>query len=193
MTLPLKKLLLMSLTVFTLTAGGLYYFATHYGIHKPQGGDFTLHSVGKDVSLHDFKGKGVILYFGYTSCPDVCPVSMSKLAKVIKKLSPEEQSKLQVVFVSVDTRGDTPEKAQSYASFFMPGAVGLTGSKAEVDAVVQKYGTAYSIEDMPKSALGYSVEHPTSFFLVNRKGKFEKSIPTETPTDEMVQYLRDLF
>lgn len=189
----LKKLLLLSFLVSILMTGGLFYFVTNNGVSVPQGGDFTLHSAGKDVSLHDYKGKGVVLYFGYTSCPDVCPVSMSKLAKAMKKLSPEDQAKLQVVFVSVDHRGDTPEKAQSYASYFMPGAVGLTGSKAEIDSVVKLYGAGYMIEDTKKSAMGYSVQHPTSFFLVNRNGKFEQTIPTELSTDELAQELKNLI
>lgn len=190
---PFKKLFILSLLTSTLITGGLFYFLTKNEVRLPLGGDFTLHSVGKDVSLHDYKGKGVVLYFGYTSCPDVCPVSMSKLSKAMKKLSPDDQAKLQVVFISVDHRGDTPEKAQGYASYFMPGAVGVTGSKAEIDSVVKLYGAGYMIEDTKKSAMGYSVQHPTSFFLVNRKGNFEQTIPTELSTDEIAQELKNLI
>jgi protein SCO1/2 len=188
----LKWLGISFLISLMLTAGFAFYAYQH--LQGPKlGGDFTLQSVNGPVSLHDFKGKEVILYFGYTSCPDVCPTSMSRLSKIIHSLPANEQEKVQPIFVSVDTKKDTPKKAQDYVSFFFKGAIGLSGSPQELEKVTHLYGTMYLIENDPKSALGYSVQHPTSFFLIDRNGNYSSSLPTEAPLEALKQEIEALL
>jgi protein SCO1/2 len=147
------------------------------------------------VSLHDFKGQGVVLYFGYTACPDICPISLSKLSKIVSQMTDEERQRLAVLFVSVDYRKDTPEKAQNYVSYFFKGTKveGLIGSKKEIDQVTDAYKTSYIIEDDPKSALGYTVEHPTDFYFIDKKGTFVSALPTEAPNSEIKKGLESIL
>ena len=137
------------------------------------------------VALHDFRGRAVVLYFGYTRCPDVCPLSLGKLATVIKTLPPGLRDRIVPIFVSVDSRGDTPTSVGTYATFFDPKAIGVTGTKEEIDRVTRAYGASYVLRDSPGSALGYSVEHPTSFYLVNPSGNLTATMPTEAPKEEL--------
>ncbi|MDR3605824.1 MAG: SCO family protein [Oligoflexia bacterium] len=185
----------LSIGAGILFAGGLYWFARQSTQAPTIGGDFTLHSTRGPVSLHDFKGRPVVLYFGYTSCPDVCPLSMSKLSRVVAQLPEAVRKNLELVFVSVDYRKDTPEKAQNYVSFFFKGAqaVGLTGSKEEIDRVVSLFKTGYVIEDVPTSALGYSIQHPSDFFLIDKRGKFSALLPTEESNEELKKGLESIL
>lgn len=190
---PFLRALIWS-AVIALVISGAAGFTFYRRLQPPKrGGDFTLHSSAGPVSLHDFKGKAVVIYFGYTSCPDVCPISLGKLSQTLTTFSNAERAKLQTLFVSVDHRGDTPMKAQDYAQFFMKDAIGLTGSKPEIDAVVHLYGTSYVIEDTKKSAMGYSVQHSSSFFLVDDDGDFVGTVSTDVATDVLAKELRKIL
>jgi protein SCO1/2 len=179
-------------------SAGLFLWA-HEKLKTPLvGGDFTLHSVHGPVALHDLAGKGVVLYFGYTSCPDVCPLSLSKLSHTVAGLTEAQRRNFAFLFVSVDYRKDTPEKAQTYVSYFFKGspaaqAEGLTGTKGEIDQVTALYKTSYVIEDDPKSALGYTVEHPTDFYFIDKKGRFSSALPTDAPDAELKKGLEEIL
>lgn len=181
-----------SLTALVISA--VAGFLVYRSVQPPhRGGDFTLHAPQGPVSLHDFAGKGVVVYFGYTSCPDVCPISLGKLSQALSSFSEKERAKIQTLFVSVDHRGDTPKKAQDYAQFFMKDAVGVTGSKEEIDAVVHRYGTSYVIEDTKKSAMGYTVQHSSSFFLVDDDGDFVGTVSTDSSSEALEKELRKIL
>src|SRR5574343_1567339 len=94
----------------------------------PVGGDFTLQSADGPVSLHDFRGKLVLLYFGYTFCPDICPTSLTATAAGLQQLTPEEARRVAMLFVSVDPKRDTPAHLKEYAAFFHPNITGATGT-----------------------------------------------------------------
>ncbi len=94
----------------------------------PSGGDFTLHSKDGPVSLHDFKGKVVLLFFGYASCPDICPTSLAFSTKALNTLNEDELAQVQPLFVSIDPQRDSVDKMAEFVSFFHPGFIGLTGS-----------------------------------------------------------------
>ncbi len=189
----LWKMILVFACLFAVITGGLFLAANWGARGKTLGGDFILHSSQGDFSLKEARGKVAVLYFGYTSCPDVCPVSMSKLTQMLKTLPEDKRSRILLVFISVDSRGDTPEKAQQYASFFLKEAKGVTGSREEIDRVVRLYGTNYLFEETPGSAMGYAVQHSTSFFLVDPRGRFVEKIPTETTSEELKAKILALF
>mgnify|MGYP000967679565 FL=1 len=110
----------------------------------PEGGDFTLQSADGPVSLGDFRGKVVLLYFGYTYCPDVCPTSLAATAEALKALNPDELARVAVILVSVDPKRDTPARLKEYAEFFHPAMVGVTGTPEEIAAVAKRYGVFYA-------------------------------------------------
>lgn len=107
-------------------------------------GDFTLQSAAGPVSLKDYRGKVVLIYFGYTYCPDVCPTSLAATAQGLALLKPEELAKVAMIFISVDPERDTPARLKDYAEFFHPSIVGVTGTPDKVADVAKRYGVFYA-------------------------------------------------
>lgn len=143
---------------------------------KQFGGEFTLTQDGKAVSLSDFKGKIVVMYFGYASCPDVCPTSLAMIGAAMKSLSPEELESVQGIFISVDPERDKGDALMKYAQYFHKDFIGITGTLDEIQAVSKQYGSYYAKVDSG-SALNYLVDHTSTTFIIDRNGKFFESQP----------------
>ncbi|MBI4741688.1 MAG: SCO family protein, partial [Betaproteobacteria bacterium] len=109
----------------------------------PRGGDFTLQGAQGAVALQSYRGKVVLMYFGYTFCPDVCPTSLSLMAQAISGLEAGERERVQGIFISVDPGRDTPARLKEYAPFFHPSIVGISGSAEQLAAVARQYGASY--------------------------------------------------
>ncbi|WOE75828.1 SCO family protein [Alterisphingorhabdus coralli] len=138
------------------------------------GGSFTLtNQDGETVSDSDFAGQYRIMYFGYTYCPDVCPVDLQKMVKgfaEFEKAHPERAAKIQPIFVTIDPARDTPEVLKSYVNAFHPRLIGLTGSETDIDAVREKFAVhAEKVED--ESATEYLVDHSRQAYLLDAAGK----------------------
>lgn len=142
-----------------------------------QGGDFSLATGAGDVKLSDFRGKALVLYFGFASCPDVCPMALSYLNGVLNKF--EKRDEVQVLFVSVDYKRDTPDSVSQYASFFNKDFVGATGTKEQIDEAAKKYGVYYKFIEMEDSELGYTVDHTSRFFIIDKKGNLQRVVRSE--------------
>lgn len=155
----------------------------------PTGGDFTLQSADGPVSLKDFRGKVVLLYFGYTYCPDICPTELASVAAVLNLLTAEEAGRVQVLFVSVDPERDTPAHLKEYAAFFHPGIRGMTGSPAEVAAVARQYGVFYA-RQAADTAGGYVVDHSSELYLVAPDGRLDGRIAHAAPPAQVVAEIR---
>ena len=136
----------------------------------PAGGDFTLQSVDGPVSLRDLRGKVVLLFFGYTSCPDICPLSLLRIGNCLSSLEAEQAERVSALFVTLDPGRDTPERMHQYAGFFHPGITGLTGDIEDIDQVTARYGITWARKSSPGSALGYSISHPDTILLVDADG-----------------------
>ena len=136
----------------------------------PAGGDFTLQSVEGPVSLGDHRGKVVLLFFGYTSCPDICPLSLLRIGHCLSSLEQEQAEQVSALFVTLDPGWDTAERMRQYAGFFHPGIVGLTGDAEAIDDVTARYGITWERKTAPGSALGYSIAHPDTILLVDADG-----------------------
>lgn len=133
---------------------------------------FTLESAGgKTVTEDIFKGKAVMLFFGYASCPDVCPTTMAQLAQVMEELG-DDASKVRVVFISVDPHRDTPDILQAYVDAFGSHAIGLTGTEKQIADVARRYRVAYQIEkpkaDDPEN---YEVAHSRGVYVFDNQGR----------------------
>jgi protein SCO1/2 len=152
--------------------------------------DFSLESADGPVSLHDFCGKLVVLYFGYTSCPDVCPLTLSYLSKAVNSLG-NQANDVQVIFVSVDWKRDTPEKLATYVSAFHPGFIGLTGNQSQIDQATKEFGIFYQLN--PPDANGfYSVDHTATVLVIDRQGKWFLDWPYGTGPDKITTDLQTL-
>lgn len=146
------------------------------------GGDFTLQSSKGNVSLSDFNGKLVALYFGYTYCPDVCPTSLASLGQALKKFDNQQQSRIQPVFITVDPERDTPERMAEYSAHFHPNMVGLTGDLETIKTVAKKYGVFFAKANMGDSAVDYAMDHSSIIFVIDGQGVVQKLIKhTDSP------------
>lgn len=193
-----KKYWLIILYTLVVLGGAFAYqlFNAHKPAHSPYpglGGDFTLQSSDGPVSLKDYRGKEVVLYFGYTSCPDVCPTSLGMLSLALRKMTAKERDNLQVFFISVDPERDTLQRLHDYAKAFHPKIMGITGSAQEIADVAGRYKVLYKKVEMPGSALGYSVDHSSIYYVLDRNGALQKLIYHGTPVDKIVSDLREVL
>jgi protein SCO1/2 len=154
------------------------------------GGDFTLQSANGPVSLSDYRGKVVLLYFGYTYCPDVCPTSLAATAEGMKQLNPDEAANVAMIFVSVDPKRDTPARLKEYAEFFHPAMVGVTGTPENIAEIAKRYGVFYAEQKLEMSGGGYVVDHSADTFIVGKDGQLVGKMVHATPPDQVVVALR---
>lgn len=153
--------------------------------------DFTLTSADGPVRASDFEGKLVVLAFGYASCPDVCPMTMQRLARAMDQLGPAADE-VQVLLVTVDPERDTPERLRAYATSFDSTFVGLSGTTDEIDAVTSSFGIFYDRVEAA-SASGYLVDHSSVVTVLNREGDTWLLWPFDTPPEAMAADLSYLI
>ena len=146
---------------------------------------------GQRFHLSKLRGKAVLLFFGYTHCPDACPTTMAKLARAGKLLG-KDADRVVTLFVSVDPGRDTPEVLKNYLAYFHLNSIGLTGAKEEIDAVVKQYGARYEIEQSD-SAAGYHVNHSTDLYLLDQKGELVKTFGYNDGIQSIVDGIRPLL
>ena len=154
-------------------------------IYENRGGDFELTSPdGKEISSEIFRGKVMLIYFGYTYCPDVCPMALSHLKVGMLELA-EQSKEVQVLFVSIDPERDTPEKLKEYVPYFHPDFIGLTGSVKDVAEVSRQYGARY-FKEYVESVEGYFMAHTDAVFLVDQKGRYRGRYKTEWDMEKLI-------
>ena len=158
----------------------------------PVGGNFTVEIQNKDLSLKDLRGKVVVLYFGYTQCPDICPTSLALLTQALSEMSEDELAGMQSIFVSVDPDRDNVTRLQEYAAYFHPNIIGATAEKEIIDKVVKQYGAAYRVVESD-SAAGYLVDHSSYTYLIDKQGKLRKTLEHGTSPDIILKELRSLL
>ena len=160
--------------------------------YKNFGGDFSLTGPeGKTVSLEDFRNKLVLIYFGYTFCPDVCPVTLSNLKLLMLSLE-EKAEDVQVIFISIDPERDTFQKLKDYVPYFHPTFIGLTGSEAELASVAKKYQTFY-LKQKVESEAGYLMAHTDVVILVDQNGRFRGRYKSKYDLDKLKTDIRWLL
>lgn len=157
---------------------------------RPRGGAFEFQSLAGPVSLEQLRGKVVVLYFGYTWCPDICPTSLGMLSAALSELTEQELAGLRSLFISVDPERDTLEKLATYADYFHPNLIGVTGAREQIDAAVARYGAAYRIVKEAKMGDRYVVDHSADLYLIDRRGGLVRSIPHGTPPEQILAALR---
>ncbi|WP_024851633.1 SCO family protein [Hydrogenovibrio kuenenii] len=156
----------------------------------PVGGDFTAISSKGNVSLSDFKGKWVYLYFGYTFCPDICPTNLGNMSGAYQQLTPEEKKQVQFIFFSVDPKRDTPKRMQEYSNYFDMNLLGVTAKKAVIDDVTKRYGAVYSIHHEKGDGNNYSVDHSAFTYVISPTGKLMEQIPHGTDSQGFLNNIR---
>lgn len=185
-----KSYLITALALILLMAMGVFYLIINikskenfHGSHADrQLPDLELvdHNE-RPVSLSEFKGKLVLLNFGYTSCPDICPATLANLRQVYSDVDKKED--IQILFISVDPKRDDLSKLKSYVTYFHDDFLGLSGTDEQMNGVKDAFSIFY-FEEKGESEGNYLITHPTSIYLVDKSGKLILKYPhTVTPSD----------
>jgi protein SCO1/2 len=190
--LGLAWLALIVLTLTQCTALGHYTF--HGSVIDPPtpAPDFVLRDQrGHVFRLSDQTGKLVLLYFGYTSCPDVCPTTLAVLKRTRMQLD-RQAEQVRVVFVTVDQERDSAERIGAYLGAFDSTFVGLTGAELDLEPVWRAY-SVYRQKQPGSSALGYTVDHTARIYLIDTQGQLRLTFPFGITADDIAPDVRHLL
>lgn len=182
----------------------LAFLAACHSAERPayKGTDIAGAEFGRHLSLNDhhgarrqladFRGKLVVLFFGYTHCPDVCPTTLSDMATALRLLKPEEVARVQVLFVSVDPERDTPAMLKEYVPYFHPDFLGLYGTPQEIAAATKEFRVFYR-KHVETGATGYLVDHTAGSYVLDRAGRLKLFLPYAQSPEDIAHDLRLLL
>jgi protein SCO1 len=186
----------LSLLFAVLLAGaGGFLWLSGNGARSPIaiGGPFALEDgSGKPVTDRDFRGKYMLVYFGYTFCPDVCPTTLTAVADAMDRLGPEA-SRIRPLFITVDPKRDTPAVVKQYAAAFGPSIEGLTGTAAQIAQVAREYRVYYAEHRTGPGLDDYSMDHSSVLYLMGPDGAFVAPMRADQSGDEIAANLKKLM
>jgi protein SCO1/2 len=158
---------------------------------EPLGG-FTLTAhTGERVHLQDFRDQVVLVYFGYTFCPDICPATLAELSRAVEKLNPKDREQVQVLMITVDPDRDSPEVLAEYLAHFDSSFLGLTGTLEQLAAAAESFGIFYQKRE-GTAATGYLIDHTATVAAVDKGGYLRLMYPFNTPGKDIEADLRRL-
>ena len=185
----------LAMAVLLIGAGAFLWLTSgnngngNFGI----GGPFTLRDgTGKAVTERDFRGKYMLVYFGYTNCPDVCPTTLNAIADGLDKVGAKSKE-IVPIFITVDPKRDTPAVVKQYAAAFGPSFVGLTGSADQIATVAKEYRVYYAEHRTGSGPNDYAMDHSSVLYLMDTKGNFIAPMRADESGDEMAANLRKLL
>ncbi len=157
------------------------------------GGPFQLlDKNGAEVTDMNYRGKYMLVYFGYTFCPDVCPTSLGEMSDAMDLLSPAQREKVVPIFISVDPARDTPEVVGDYVTHFHESMVGLSGTVEGVTAAAKAYRAYFSLGDADAQG-NYPVDHTSYTYLMGPDGQFVTAFRHATPGKKIAEALASMF
>lgn len=188
-TISLSTLLLATPTVHA-------HSQTHEALRQETralGGNFELIDTdGRAFKLSSLRGKVVLIYFGYTGCPDACPTDLLLFRDLLERLGSRKGS-VQPIFISVDPARDKPEHLAAYSSAFSPAIRALTGSERKLRQVAKAYGSYFNYVGRTPGSTTYTVDHSVNIYVVNGEGKLVSVIPFGTPLEEIVRRIEGML
>jgi protein SCO1/2 len=146
---------------------------------------------GKPRRLEDFRGKAVVLFFGYTACPDVCPTTLAKYAEVMKALGPDAQ-KVQVLFVTLDPERDTAQRLKEFVPWFHPDFIGLHGDRAATEAAAREF-RIFAAKKEVGGGMGYVLDHTAASYILDPAGRLRLYVADALPAAEVAADLKRLL
>jgi len=159
----------------------------------PSAPDFTLTDQhGQPFRLSDQRGKAVLLFFGYTHCPDVCPTTLATWKQVHDALG-DDADRVRFVFITVDPERDTPQRLRQHLAVFNPGFIGLTGNPEQLAPIYQAYHVYHEEVQESQSAVDYLVNHTAAVFLIDPEGRWRLSYSFGTPPEDIVHDVQVLL
>ena len=159
-------------------------------VYESLGTEFTMKStVGERLSLSRFQGRLVLIYFGYTSCPDICPTTLTVIKQAVQELR-ESGEVVQLLFITVDPEQDSVEQMKTYLEFFDPGFIGLWGKLDQIEIVAKKFGAFFIKNVETQSAVGYLMSHTGYVYLLDRQSRVRKLFSSKVDAEEIVETIR---
>lgn len=153
------------------------------------GGPFRLTAGdGRTVTDADFRGRWMLVYFGYTHCPDACPTALQDMANAVDALGPDAARRVALLFITIDPERDTPALIQDYVSAFNAPITALSGTPEQIAAAARAYRVYYAKH--PRDDGGYDMDHSSIIYLMDPSGKFVGNFTHETPPDAITTKLR---
>ncbi|MEM6639199.1 MAG: SCO family protein [Pseudomonadota bacterium] len=191
------RLVIAAGVALILVLVGAMLLTTDRGLFKdyaaaPLGGDFTLTSADGPVSLSDFRGQVVLLYFGFLNCPEVCPTSMGIYRQTLKRLDADELSQVQPLLVTIDPARDDPDALDEFGTYYHPSIIGLGGSDADIRAVADQYG-AYFKAVPDDGEVEYVFEHTSRYYVIDQSGTLVAAMRHSTTANELLARVRSLL
>ena len=161
--------------------------------HVVVGGPFALTAPdGTTVTDETYRGKWLLVFFGYTSCPDICPTTLSEIAGALEKFGPGAV-RLQAIFITVDPKRDTPEVMGKYTAAFDARIIGLTGSPQQIAAAEKAYGVDSASHEKGAGGEDYVVDHSSYIYVMDPSGKFVRGLDFATPSGRISEILHALI
>ena len=198
-----KKTLLVGVLAFMLigiTAAGVFLFTPSAGLRGavydapyPPAPEIALaRDNGGNFRLSEMRGNIILLFFGYTGCPDVCPTTMAELKTAVDKMGGDRAGNVKVVFVTVDPQRDTPQDVQEYVNHFNRDFIGLSGSETELAKIWNEYGIFRQVVDKISDTV-YGIDHTARVTLIDQNGNLRSSYSIDTPVEDYVHDLKLLL
>ncbi len=182
----------IALAALLLATGAFLWFTGANPAKSIIGGPFTLVSGdGKPVSDTDFRGRYMLIYFGYSFCPDVCPTSLNTVAEALDRIGPLAE-KVQPIFITIDPKRDNQEAVKQYAAAFGTRMIGLTGTEEQIGAVARAFRVYYREHRTGPGPNDYSMDHSSILYLMGPDGRFITPIRAEQPPEDLAAVLRRL-
>ncbi len=197
----LRRMIFVILILAVACAVTFWLVASHNENEMPQetgllpkpsdlGGPFSLiDQSGKHVTEKDYAGKYLLIYFGYTYCPDACPTELLVMGQALDQMPQAQSDKIQPIFITIDPARDTIDKLSEYVPSFYPRLVGLTGSDAEIAEVAKEFKVYYAKSTAPNNASDYVMDHSSYVYLMNPEGKMIGIFSSDTSAEDMAKSL----
>jgi len=192
------KISLSALAIAIISVIVLYVVTStqNFGEKAPRslaelGGNFSLQSVAGDVALSDFKGKTVVMYFGFMTCPEVCPNSMGVIKNAFNQLEQTQLDAVQGMMISIDPDRDTLENLNEFAQYFHPNIIGVTGEKAQLEQLGKQYGAYFEREQDTDN--DYLFRHSSRYYVINSKGVLIDAMRHSTTANELAARINSTF
>lgn len=158
----------------------------------PAGADFVLQSADGPIDSRSFRGKVLLVYFGYSNCPDICPAALAVGGKVLNALTPAERQRVKLLMVSVDPERDSVQHLKQYTAYFHSEMTGVTGTPAEIASLAKAFGAGY-IKQAPKADGSYAVDHTVSTYVVDTDGKLAAVLDLGVTPETVMATVRKLL
>lgn len=185
--------LLMLLSVLFSSAFVIGKSSAHAASAVTIGGPFALSTPeGTTVSDQTYRGRWLLVYFGYTSCPNSCPTMLLDIATALEELGPDA-AKVQPLFITIDPQRDTPQLMQHYTQSFDPRILGLIGTSEQISAAAHEYGAYYVRHSTGPGIDDYVIDHSTYLYVIDPDGRFVRAFDGDTSGERIANVLRGLL